>query len=585
VNTLLRALRASRPAALLAAAFCLFASAVSAQAQAQRPNVLLVIADDLGVDSVGAYGEHPDPPPTPTLDALAQQGVLFRNAWSAPVCGPARAALLTGRHAFRTGFGQGSDFLTDPWEVALGERTLPELIAPVVRTAAVGKWHMASAHVSGTAHPRLSGFARFRGSMKELGGFTGDGYSAWTRVVDGVAAPCTQYATSREVDDALELVAAFGDAPWFLWLAFNAPHSPYHAPPAALHSQALPPDPGASIPQHYRAMVQAMDTELGRLLSAMDPVVRARTIVVFVGDNGTPPEATTAPFLPGHAKGTVYEGGVNVPLIVAGPGVVGGAECAALVSTTDLYATIAELLGSPPSAAEDSVSLAPYLAQPGHAALRATVYTESFMPNGPPPHVQRLRAVRDARYKLVHVHKKSTLPNERHFYDLLADPFEQHDLLDGPHGSPGAPLCPGAGPDAQAALAALSALLAEPAVPWQAVGPGLAGAWGAPALSGSGPLLPGTPFTLALAGASPKAPSTLVMGLANIGVWFAGGILVPRPDASVPLVADAQGGLVVGGALPPFLPPGASLVFQYWIVDPSGPAGWSASNGLAANVY
>jgi hypothetical protein len=409
--------------------------------------------------------------------------------------------------------------------------------------------------------------------MKELGGLVGPGYQAWTRVVDGVAAPCTTYATTQAVDDALELVEGFGDAPWFVWLAFHAPHAPYHAPPAALYDQALPADVAGSIPQHYRAMVQAMDTELGRLLTGLDPAVRARTIVVLVGDNGTPTEATTAPFVPSHAKGTVYEGGVNVPLIVSGPGVAQGAECKALASTTDVYATIAELLGGAPSAADDSVSLAPYLAQPEHAPLRTTVYAESFMPNGTPPYINRQRAVREARYKLVHVHKKSTLPVERHLYDLSDDPLEVHDLLAGP-----------LGPRAQLAYDALAALLAEPYVPWQPTCPPLAGTDGPPVLAGSGAVSPGSPFTLTLHGALPGAPCSLVLGLTRVGQWFAGGILSPRPDAWIPLVVGGAGDLAQCGAIPPYLPPGSSIVMQVWIVDPGGPAGWAASNGLAANV-
>ncbi len=103
-----------------------------------------------------------------------------------------------------------------------------------------------------------------------------------------------------------------------------------------------------NLPVHMQAMTEAMDSELGRLFASMDSDVLANTVIIFVGDNGTDGPATTAPFLPSHAKGTLFEGGINAPLIISGPGIARGAECAALVNTTDTWMTRA-CRGWPPA--------------------------------------------------------------------------------------------------------------------------------------------------------------------------------------------------------------------------------------------
>ena len=409
-----------------------------------RPNILLIVGDDMGVDRVGAYGEHPDAGPTPVLDALAQQGVLFRNAWSNATCSPTRATLLTGRYGFRTGVGRAITYSNGDFELSVDEPSLARALSaaapagawlrgPRYSTAAVGKWHLGTAGGSGPLHPLLLGFDHHSGPPDNLPDAPGtDTWFEFEKHVDGATVVSTTYATTDQVDDALAMFAALPE-PWFVWLAFSSAHAPFHAPPAELHSLDLPPTPQDDLPLHHRAMVEALDTELGRLLDGLGDGLRARTLVTFVGDNGTPNVVTTAPFDPEHGKGTAYEGGINVPLIVAGPGVAVGVECAGLVNTTDLFATFCELAGVPAdgaldSVSPDSVSLVPYLAQPDRPSLREWVYADGFAPNGPGPYVQRSRALRDERYKLIHRellngHEVTLL------YDLEADPFEQVDLL------------------------------------------------------------------------------------------------------------------------------------------------------------
>ncbi|MFT7464637.1 MAG: arylsulfatase B [Pseudohongiellaceae bacterium] len=336
------------------------------------PNFLLLLADDLGIDRVGAYGAHPDPGNTPVIDQLAADGMLFRNAWANSFCSATRAALLTGRHGFRTGIGTFVKNGPTASELPLDELTLPQVLAPTHRNAVVGKWHLSA----NPSHPQAVGFESHRGSRSNLPGSDSLAYFAWDKNIDGVIVPSTTYATTDTVDEALAFIASFSAAPepepWFLWVAFNAPHKPFHAPPAGLHSMTLPSQVGpGDEPLFMQAMAEAMDTEIGRPLAGIDPAVLAGTIVIFVGDNGTDGTATTAPFLPGHAKSTVFDGGVHVPLIVKGPGVLAGAECDGLVGATDLFATLTELAGVAVADPADSLGFAPYLAAPTMPSLRS----------------------------------------------------------------------------------------------------------------------------------------------------------------------------------------------------------------------
>ncbi len=462
------------------------------------PNILVVIADDLGVDKVGAYGEHPDPALTPTIDALAAQGMMFRNAWAYDTCSPTRAAMLTGRHARRTGIG--TFILTQIADVDLPETevSLADVLAATgYRTAAVGKWHL-SAALSATdwyQHPLLMGFEHHWGPITNfVEPF--DTYDDYDKNVDGTIVRSTEYATTEQVDDTLELIESFGSEPWFVWLAFNAPHRPLHVPPAHLHSYTLvegdfpsgvtetarraAPGPGGgavpgqagapgpatktpplgidtspidedpNAPVYVSAMTQAMDTELGRLLASMDPAVLANTYVIFVGDNGTNGQAISTPWDPAKGKSTLFEGGINVPLVVTGPGVAAGVESPALVHVVDLFATVADLAGADASTAVDSTSFALHLAQPALPTANVT-YTERFRPNGFGPYQIYQQVARNQRFKYWRLYQGSVFIGER-LYDLANDPFETNDLLLSP------PLLPGAEASYQTLQAYMDAL-------------------------------------------------------------------------------------------------------------------------------
>jgi arylsulfatase B len=548
-----------------AAAACL---ALCAVGSAQH-NILLVVADDLGVDRVGAYAEHPNPGSTPRIDQLAADGLLFRNAWSNPLCSPTRATLLTGRYSFREGLGTIINYATDLEELPVEALTLPELLAPTYQSGAIGKWHLSTEAGHGADHPLLSGFRTHSGSMQSFPGTIGDAYYDWSKCADGIAQRCTTYATTDNVDAALQAMAAL-KTPWFVYLAFNAPHSPFHKPPANLHTQTLPASVQGNIPIHMKAMAEAMDTELGRLLDSMDPAMLADTVIVFVGDNGTDALATTAPFLPSHAKGTLYEGGINVPLIISGPGIVSGRECGALVNTTDLYATLAEI-GGVPSEAEDSVSLVPYFTDPTIPSLRSWVYAESFNPNGFGIKPSWRRAARDARFKYIAIeHEGIPYPAPAILYDLQNDPFELDNLLE--H----LPLSP----EASASLNTLRGVfLSLDFPPWTDVHHGLAGVDGVPVLAAEGTLRHRAPVSISLASAA------LFLGFHALFAPFKGGVCVPAPDIALTgLLTSSAGGMQFDATWPDGIPSKTALYLQAWVADAAAPAGLAASNGLLATT-
>ena len=409
----------------------LWGSPASAEAAAPpgRPNLLVVVLDDVGTDMVGAYGD-PDAPCTPSLDALAAGGVRLDRAYANPVCSPSRACLLTGRYGFRTGVGTAIA-AGDPAAaqgLAAGTPSLPEWLAEGgYASAAIGKWHLAGAGEPPT-HPNDLGFATYRGHLAQVGGSIGS-YFRWDRTVDGVTALSRAYATTRQTADALEVLAGLPQ-PWLGFVSFSAAHGPYQAPDeeacASAAGCACPVTPSATQAQRYRAIVESADAHIGLLVRALWAATGGDLVVMVLGDNGTP-RGLGAP-CPRSGKGVVHEGGIRVPWIVYGKGVVPGVR-SDLVQTTDLAATLCELADLPvPAEARDSLSFAPVLR--GRPGPRRTVYAEFFSPNGLPfAPEQHRRAVLDQRWKLIRrFGHTSSLPAEE-LYDLAADPCETTDLL------------------------------------------------------------------------------------------------------------------------------------------------------------
>lgn len=413
----------------LLVALCFRADARAAQLP---KNILFVLADDLGTDALSLYnantGTNVNFPTTPTIDALARHGVMFRNAYTFPSCSPTRASILTGRYGFRHGIGAAIGYRGDPM-LSPREFTIPKAldVNPQLgfRHAHVGKWHCSTNDIDPNF---IGGWGHFAGL---IGGEQASHYD-WPRTVDGVTMQNTNWATSVLATDAINWITAQGTNRWFLWFAPKAAHSPFEKPPDGLHSRTNLPWPRPPIvPEkpYYHAMIEALDTELGRVLTNVN---LAETLVVFMGDNGTPYEVIQPPYDEQHAKGSLTEGGTRVPMIFAGAGVVGTNRATdAVVHAVDVFATLLELAGVdlattlPTNLVFDSRSFASVVRDEPWAPAESAILMENFGTIIPPQY--RGVATRGQRYKLVQLES-----GRQEFYDLANDPYETTNLLGAP---------------------------------------------------------------------------------------------------------------------------------------------------------
>jgi arylsulfatase A-like enzyme len=385
-----------------------------------KENVLIVVLDDVGVDRLAIYGAA-EGPATPNLDALAARGVRFTRAWSRPVCTPTRASIQTGRYGRRTGATMGWP-TTEPWEVSPDHVSIADLAKQAgYATSAVGKWHIGTESApSGLDQPAQLGWDWFSGSFGNLfEGLQPQSYYDWTYTVNGEQERAQVYATTRTVDDALARIAAMPE-PWLLLVAFNAAHTPFERPP-----ERLVPTPTGGPHPVYSDMIAAADTETGRLFAQMGDDLLARTNVFLVSDNGTDTDVAD---VPPRAKGSLFEGGVRVPFIVAGPAATAaGTASDALVDVVDLWPTVAAIAGATPPAgyAVDGLDLSRLLRDPTAPFGRLYAYNESSGPPGPGPYVDKDRqTLSDGEYKLIVDHLSGL-----EMFFRLADGDEGPDLL------------------------------------------------------------------------------------------------------------------------------------------------------------
>ncbi len=384
--------------------------AIDTAFQGTQNNVLLIIVDDLGIDSSPldnpSVTSHAS---MPTLQSMADQGVRFTNAYAQPTCSPTRANILTGRYSFRHGVGSpgGVTFPTS-------EFTLPDAFAAAsspYALSAIGKWHLGG----GDNGPQdLAGWNEFRGTLNS----GVNSYYDWSKTINGVTTPnVTTYTTTDQINDAVSFINSQGDNPWFCWLALNAPHGPFQEPPADL---VLSNSSGGNTRGTYERMLEAMDTELARLLETVD---LSTTNILLIGDNGTPGNVTQAPFAPNKAKTTLYEGGTHVPFIALGPDVRARGTREDLVHCADIYSTILELAGIehssvvPEDIVIDSRSLFGVLNNSG--SIEGGIVVEAFGNTTDPG-----RAIRIGNYKLILYDD-----GREELYDVVADPSEGTDFL------------------------------------------------------------------------------------------------------------------------------------------------------------
>jgi arylsulfatase A-like enzyme len=387
---------------------------------AQSPNILLIIADDVGVDPVPNYPPNAIKANMPKLETLMDQGLTFDNAWANPICSPTRATILTGKYGFRTNVVNVADMS----QLSTDETSLHEYIDQASNgtysSTIIGKWHLNGQMNQNPNYPGLLGIQDYAGL---LGGAVND-YDDWSLTINGQTENSTEYITTKITDLAIDWINA-QDKPWFCWLAYNAPHTPFHLPPDFMHSQGILPTDSASIANnplpYYLAMIESVDYDMGRLMDNIPSDELDNTIIIFIGDNGTTGSVVQAPYVMNRAKGTLYQGGIHVPLVVSGAGVnrVNERE-EALINMTDLFSTIVELTGTDLPQIHDSFSFADLLENGGEGP-RHCMYSEvaSDTPTSG-------WTARDHTYKLI-----SFDNGQNRFYNLIDDPYEENNLLPG----------------------------------------------------------------------------------------------------------------------------------------------------------
>jgi arylsulfatase A-like enzyme len=427
---------------------CLLVGAPESWAQAEPPpNILLIIADDMGLDASPCHRLGAEKPEMPVLEAMCRDGLVFDNVSAQPTCSPTRATILTGRYGFRTGVLSqiGPDATSGGIRPdALSIQALLDAQAPTPYAhAVIGKWHLSDSTNGGDDDPEVMGVGFYSGL---IAGAVRD-YYHFTLTTEGESREVDGYATTVFTDIAIDWLAE-QDEPWFLWLAYNAPHTPFHLPPPGLHNRELADDEAAiradPLP-YYLAALEALDHEMGRLIASLDPEERDNTIVIFIGDNGTPGEVAQTPYARGRAKGTLYPGGIGVPMVVSGARVTrGGERESALVNTTDLFATIADLAGADADAAEDGKSFAPLLSGEDFEG-RQFVYADYKATEGPPGMLRNNGwTIRKGAHQLLALDS-----GLRALFDVAADPGGATNLLDS------------SGADAAAVATELEAMAAE----------------------------------------------------------------------------------------------------------------------------
>jgi arylsulfatase A-like enzyme len=421
-----RALRAARVLLLCVPLLGGLAGCVSGRRapveQAGHPNVILILADDLGWSDISQHGSEIA---TPNIDRIFQQGVELERFYVTPMCTPTRAALLTGRSPIHFGLLYSVLMTWSPQGLPAEEVTLAERFRQAgYQTAAIGKWHLG--HARPDYLPNAQGFDRFFGM---LGGWIDYfdhrepqfGSLDWQR--DGASRVEPGYSTQLLGDEALRFLAERDAArPFFLYFAPNAPHSPLQAPQQDLGRYRDLKDPTR---RTYAGMLDALDEQVGRLLDALDREgIAERTIVVFLSDNGgLPGQGGRNKPLRGE-KATTYEGGIRVPAAIRFPGrLEAGRHSTQRMRDQDLFATLAAAAGlAPLGAPAESVNLWPVLQGAPERSREPFFF-----------HIEWkeaiFRAALDGDWKLV-ISEVVGFPDSRgaSLFDLATDPGERVDL-------------------------------------------------------------------------------------------------------------------------------------------------------------
>jgi len=439
---------------LVAAAVCICGPAGIAAGEVKKPNIVFILADDLGWSDLRCYGA--DLHETPHLDRLAHDGMRFTQAYAMSVCTPTRAAILTGKHPARLHMTIWRESAVNREAEAarsrrklLGPPAVPDLphgettIAEVLRAAGyltfhVGKWHLGDADHA----PETHGFdinvggTHWGAPATYFWPFRGTTSGGEFRYVPGLGlGKPGEYLTDRLTDEAIRLMEAAGDRPFFLNLWFHNVHTPIEGKPELVEHYRHKLRPGLHHRNpDYAAMVHSLDENVGRILKYLETHNLAdRTLVVFTSDNGGYVNefkgrqvTDNTPLRSG--KGSLYEGGIRVPLLIRLPGITAsGATCETPVICMDFFRTFAEVAGGRGETATDGVSLLPVLHDPRARLPRDAMFFHypHYYPTTSP-----VSAVREGDWKLLEYYEDGHIE----LYDLRNDPGEQHNVAaDRPH--------------------------------------------------------------------------------------------------------------------------------------------------------
>jgi len=413
--------------AALALATAAPAGPAAAQRAAERPNIVYILADDLGWKDVGFHGSDIK---TPAIDTLANGGARLEQFYAQPMCTPSRAALLTGRYPFRYGLQTLVIPSAGKYGLATDEWLLPQALKEAgYETAIVGKWHLG--HADRKYWPLERGFDHQYGPLLgEIDYFThtAHGVRDWFR--DEKPFQEEGYVTQLLGREAVRVIERHDPKkPLFLYLAFTAPHAPYQVPKEYLDRYAHVADPAR---RAYAAMTTAMDEEIGKVVAALEKKgMRKNSVVVFGSDNGGPRSAkftgevdmskSTIPADNGpyrDGKASYYEGGTRVVTLLNAPGrVKPGTVVDGPIHIVDMYPTLAALAGAPTAKGKtlDGLDVWPAIAEGKPSPRTEVVYG-----------IEAFRAgIRQGDWKLVW---QATLPSKTELFDLAHDLSETTDV-------------------------------------------------------------------------------------------------------------------------------------------------------------
>jgi arylsulfatase A-like enzyme len=391
----------------------------------QKPNILYILADDLGWKDVGFHGSDIR---TPNIDKLAATGARLEQFYAQPMCTPTRAALMTGRYPMRYGLQTAVIPSAGTYGLATDEWLLPQALKEAgYETAIIGKWHLG--HAKREYWPQQRGFDYQYGPLLgEIDYFTQEatpGKRDWFR--DGEPVNEKGYVTTMLGADAVKRIEAQDPGkPLFLYLAFTAPHAPYQAPQEYLETYASISDPAH---RAYAAMITALDQEIGRVVEALEKRgMRNDTLIIFHSDNGGPRSAkftgqvdtakSTIPCDNGpyrDGKATLYEGGTRVVSLANWPGKIkGGTVVDQPVHVVDMYPTLAGLAGAPLGKTKplDGIDAWPVISEGKTSRRDEVVYNVEPMSAG----------IRKGNWKLVW---RVMLPSQVELFNLAKDPAEK----------------------------------------------------------------------------------------------------------------------------------------------------------------